>query len=142
MKGAPKVLRLIITFGREDDDRDLDDALEDARAALQHMGAKNVTSLGGYYLVDGQPVDEDGNHSYGSMPKRDSGLGVDTNARNHMDCTGQQCLVGSDSCPHREEEPEGPDPESDDNHDEVRGLASKVAESASGRVSMRRSKDA
>jgi hypothetical protein len=57
--GGPKVIRLLVSVGDEDD-RTVESFLADMKRALVSAGAKNVTSLGGYYLVNGQPVRSDG----------------------------------------------------------------------------------
>ena len=56
-----KVIRILASVGNEDE-RTLEAFLEDAKETLRAAGAKNVTSLGGYYLVDGQPVRPNGSN--------------------------------------------------------------------------------
>lgn len=57
----PKVATLRISVGAEDE-RSIEEFIQDAKDTLAPL-CKNVTALGGYYLIDGQPIRSDGTHA-------------------------------------------------------------------------------
>ena len=64
-----KVATLRISVGVEDE-RSIEEFIQDAKDALQPL-CKNVTALGGYYLIDGQPVRADGTHALTGKPTKE-----------------------------------------------------------------------